>query len=250
MRKVFFILIALTLFLSARAVSGITTFEKIEIARDNLLISQEDAIYYKLLALRSPSRLPYYLIGDTKTREGTAFVRRVMEELDEYSPELRSRIKGLLDRPAGLTRTYNSPGGHFKIHYTRTGENRVPSTEYVHNIGEYLERAYSLIIDTLGYLPPLPDGEAGGDSRTDVYLVDMEDYGVTYIESPGDAEWNDYSAYILIENDFAGFPDNDDPEGRQAGALPCCPGSIRWLGANLVDGDKLRVDGGTGISVC
>ncbi len=217
MRKFLFIIFALTL-LSVGVVSATTTFEKIDIARNNLLISQEDAIYYKLLALRCPSRLPAYLIGDTKGREGTAFVQRVMEELDGYSPELRSRIKGLLDRPAGLTRTYNSSGGHFKIHYTTTGADRVPSTEYVHNMGGYLERAYSLIVDTLDYFPPVSDGEAGGDDRTDVYLVDMEDYGVTYIESPGDAEWSDYSAYILIENDFAGFPDNDDPEGRQAGA--------------------------------
>lgn len=113
---------------------------------------------------------------------------------------------------------YISPSGKFEINYQTSGEHAVPSgdsnsngiPDYVEWVAEAMDSSYQHEVLTLGYTDPIPSGEQ--------YVVTLQDiggaYGYTAIRSgsPGGTE-------IFIENDFVGFPSNDDPEGDQKGAI-------------------------------
>ncbi|MFH1963826.1 MAG: hypothetical protein ABIJ30_13315 [bacterium] len=119
--------------------------------------------------------------------------------------------------------TYDTPEGHFKIHYTEDDTNgdavdrsdgdssTIP--QFVIDAGIAFEKAHSHIL-SLGY-PTLPDdGGKGGDNRFDVYIINIPGaFGYTsYDDIPSDA-------YVVIDNDFATVPQNLDPDGRQQGAI-------------------------------
>lgn len=119
--------------------------------------------------------------------------------------------------------TYDTPGGHIRIHYTEdntqgdavAGSDGNPATvpPFVLDTGAAFENSYSHI-RALGY-PDLPgDGTRGGDSRLDVYLVHLPgSYGYTSFDQvPSDA-------YIVFDSTFAGKPANLDPAGRQMGDI-------------------------------
>jgi len=114
---------------------------------------------------------------------------------------------------------YDTPEGHFKIHYNASEVD----THYVRRCGEFFERAWSVEVDSLGFLPPVPDGTRGGDSRVDVYITHFAYaiYGCTTPDDGGEgpAPWNDVSAYIEVNSSYEGFLPNDDPEGSDWGAF-------------------------------
>lgn len=81
-----------------------------------------------------------------------------------------------------LPLTYNSQGGHFKIHYTESGPNAT-TLSYVQTVADVAEHVWDHHINQLGYHEPPADGayEFGGDDRYDIYLLDLGDgyYGYT-----------------------------------------------------------------------
>lgn len=113
--------------------------------------------------------------------------------------------------------TYTSPSGKFVFTYETTGDNAVPSGDANTNgVPDYVEWAataadssYNHLVQTLGFSDPIPDG-----STYDVSFEDMGFYG--FAETIGG---NGPGTRIVLENDFAGFPANDDPDGDQRGAL-------------------------------
>ncbi len=125
-----------------------------------------------------------------------------------YAPARRSR-----SLPAFI-----SPSGKFEINYETSGPDAVPSgdtntngvPDYVEWVAEAMDSSYRHEVLTLGYTDPIPAGEQ--------YVVTLQDIGGAYgyatinSGSPGGTE-------IFIENDFAGFPSNDDPQGDQRGAI-------------------------------
>ncbi|MCK5832339.1 T9SS type A sorting domain-containing protein [bacterium] len=121
-------------------------------------------------------------------------------------------------RPS-LPHSFDTPEGHFKIHYDLSGYNAVDSVGYVYKIGRYLEDSWSFYMDSLGYIPPPSDGTEGGDGKYDIYLRDLDCYGQTWPGDDGPQPWSDWTSYIDIENDFDGVYPNDDPEGPVAGAM-------------------------------
>jgi hypothetical protein len=118
---------------------------------------------------------------------------------------------------------YDTPGGHFKIHYTEdnsrgdavSGFDGNPATipAFVVDTGTAFENSYSHMRG-LGY-PELPgDGTSGGDSRFDVYIVNIPGtFGYTSFET------RPSETYIVIDNDFASTPQNLDPAGKQKGDI-------------------------------
>jgi len=114
--------------------------------------------------------------------------------------------------------TYTSPSGKFVLTYETTGENAIPSgdanangfPDYVEWAGVAADSSYNYLVNTLGFADPIPDGET-----YDISFEELQGtYGFTQTiggSGPG--------TRIGIENDFAGFPNNDDPDGNQRGAL-------------------------------
>lgn len=128
-------------------------------------------------------------------------------------------------RPANLPLTFDSPGGHFKIHFTMTpgsrdtvhtrygdnNSNGVP--DYIEIVARIADSCWEHHINQLGFIEPIDDGTEGGDSRYDIYVmnVDSRIYGSTV----PDAEFivgGKYQATSWMEldtkyEDYAGYSD-------------------------------------------
>ncbi|HEX9917256.1 MAG TPA: T9SS type A sorting domain-containing protein [candidate division Zixibacteria bacterium] len=147
---------------------------------------------------------------------GTPIMAEISLLKEKLSSEALELLKFYLARPS-LQRSYNTPGGHFKIHYDITGTNTVyhPSEDtnpangipdYVDRCAEIFDYVWAKEIDTMGYKAPPSDGSMGGDSRYDIYIINLG-YGYlggTSPESPRTPSWS-YTSYIELTNDFSGY---------------------------------------------
>jgi hypothetical protein len=153
---------------------------------------------------------------------GTPILREIRNSWNGLRPETKDILRQFINGTIEQEYTYDSPGGHFQLHYDRTGRDAVPPADANQNdVPDYIERAalyfdwvWQFEVDSLGYLPPPPDDGRMGDDRYDVVFEDMFFYGYTVLLSETSS-----ASYIAIENDFRGFPPNDDPEGERWGAL-------------------------------
>ncbi|MBI5665623.1 MAG: hypothetical protein HZC49_11155 [Nitrospirae bacterium] len=193
-------------------------------------LGYQAALNYKLDAVFKRSKLPKAYQSDMPVKSATS----VILEARQNRGLLFKSNEFIIFRPDEggdedyygsdiVVWTYDSPGGKFKIHYTEDdahgdavfgfdGEQEtVP--QYVTDLGGYLDSSWTEAVTNMGYIAPPSDGTAGGDGRLDVYLVDMNALGYTSFDSgPSDI-------YIVVENDFEGFPENLDPEDQRKGAL-------------------------------
>ena len=94
--------------------------------------------------------------------------------------------------------TYQVGSAHFLVHFYGDSLNT-----YAQDVSDAAEMTYRVLVDTLGHLPPLPDGTAGGDSRVDIYLqpytVMGSAYGTTYPETNVASPYvNSFTAFIEL----------------------------------------------------
>ena len=148
---------------------------------------------------------------------GTPTVAAFAMGFDQFDKELISRHSlTLFDRPTETDETYDSPGGFFKVHFTRTGSHAVyqpDSTtggipDYVLSAAQICDSVYTIIISTLGYpLPPSDGGYAQGvDSLYDIYITNLGGvvFGLTY---PDSLQFDSIgslrgTSFIAIDNDY------------------------------------------------
>lgn len=193
-------------------------------------LGYQAALNYKLYAVFNRKKLPGAYQSDMPVKSATA----VILEARQNRGLLYKGNDFIIFRPTdggdedyyggGISVwTYDSPEGHFKIHYTEDDtrgdavygsdgdQGTVP--QYVTDLAGYLDNSWLVTITSMGYNAPPSDIAAGGDGRLDVYLVDMNALGYTSFDSgPSDV-------YMVIENDFEGFPENLDPDDQRQGAL-------------------------------
>ncbi|HDY89670.1 MAG TPA: T9SS type A sorting domain-containing protein [bacterium] len=112
-------------------------------------------------------------------------------------------------RPTDIDATAVSSQNHFRVHYNTSGtdapdltdDNNNGIPDYVDSSLVYLEYAWDLMINQLGYPPPLSDEGKGGGDEVDVYLKNLSNsYG--YAQPDKQLETST-SSYIVIENDFS-----------------------------------------------
>ncbi|SYZ73514.1 exported hypothetical protein [Candidatus Zixiibacteriota bacterium] len=195
-------------------------------------IDYENKIIYQLMSIRDPEKLPVQYKTSAISaavsgpgKSATAIFREAWSNLKELSPDGQAKVSQYLTRPGGAY-AFDSPGGHFKLHYDISGPNAVPTTDadadgipdYVEKAASYCDSAWRTEVTNLQYMAPPSDGAVGGDSRYDIYFEEMNYYGYTAPESYGPNPWNDATSYISIHRNFLGFPPNTDPDGDQAGA--------------------------------
>jgi len=122
-----------------------------------------------------------------------------------------------------VEKTYNTPSGHFKIHYVTTTIDSVYQSHvvdssgvplYVIFIGGIADSVWTKEVDSLGYLAPPSDlyspGPNGGDGRYDIYLKYMQ-YGYLGYSQPEYYVPPDYIAaisYIVLRNDYSLYGGN------------------------------------------
>lgn len=203
-------------------------------AYNNNQLDYQTTLNYKLYALFKQNRLPREYQSEEPIKSATPIILEAVQNQHLLSKDNTF----ILYRPTDandtdyygndvngvpiVVWTYDRPGGNFKIHYTEDNTNSdavygfdgVQATvpQYVLDLASYLDNSWTQIIANLGYTAPPTDGTAGGDSRFDVYLINMNAYGyTTYDTSPS-------NVYIVIDNDFTGFPENLDTDGSRKGA--------------------------------
>ncbi|MFH1755007.1 MAG: T9SS type A sorting domain-containing protein [Candidatus Latescibacterota bacterium] len=86
---------------------------------------------------------------------------------------------------------------HFRVHYQNGSLD-----SYADSILAAAEKAYSVLVDTLGYLQPPSDAPNGGDGRIDIYVQPSAAFpylGVTYPETYKGVPYpNSYTSYMEL----------------------------------------------------
>lgn len=134
--------------------------------------------------------------------------------------------------PAGDTvESWASPGGRFRVHYTRSGEHAVPPKDddasgvpdFVEEFGRTFDQVFDTYVTTLGLREPLSDAtyhdrpDYGGDERFDVYLQDQGKGADGYLVTEACASGVPprCAGYMVVENDFVGYSYKSPQEGMQ-----------------------------------
>jgi hypothetical protein len=108
----------------------------------------------------------------------------------------------------------NREGETYVIHYTLDGTDAT-TEDYVDAMVEALDRSLDIQFNELGWLPPPADCGEGGDSRLDVYVVDLDGtagIGVAIPEgvvgnNPATERQEFFATYsfLLVENDMSDY---------------------------------------------
>lgn len=97
-----------------------------------------------------------------------------------------------------------SPQGYFRIHYTRSGDHAVASSDpnapppYVVEAAIAADSSYRVMVNELGFLPPLPDEGIDGE-ELDIYIRDWNGsfYGMTYFGNSAPS-----ITYLVVDNNY------------------------------------------------
>ncbi len=101
--------------------------------------------------------------------------------------------------------------GRFRAHYDTSGSHAPDLTDldmngvpdWVDSTLAYLEYAWAVQIDQMGFNPPKSDNGLGGGSEIDVYIRNMGIGGPYGVVWPDDPFGNTSSAYIILDNDYS-----------------------------------------------
>ena len=194
-------------------------------------ITVDERALLVIQAIKAPHDLPLSyqpqsVVGAGKTTRCVSMVlREIIQDFELLSTSTQTAFQTSLAR-FDTDSIFYSPGGFFKLHYNIAPDsNGIPSDDddlsgipdFVEKCAAYCDSSHARHLE-LGYLLPPSDGVLGGDEKLDVYFQEMFPYGYVIPEGNGSAPWNDSYGYIVLNNDFLGFPPNDDPEGSQWGA--------------------------------
>jgi hypothetical protein len=199
-------------------------------------IDRATALLYKAYTVVAPGRLPAAFQSPTPGKDATPILRELQAGWASLGPETRAQLAALgfarldggavvLARPRlSGERLYDTT--HFRVHYAARGIDRPPRADvnpangipdYVEDVSREMENVWTTELLTFGWLQPPPDGTAGGDSRYDVYLQNIPYYGYAATDglvgdnpnSPDVVETAAATSYIVLDNDYVGFPNGD-----------------------------------------
>lgn len=216
---------------------SISVFELIDTDYLSGRISAIRSAYLKASLVRDREALPARYLSESAASESGGedssplgrCANPVMREVSYVESTAtgpdRVALRQLLARPV-LQRVYDSPGGHFKLHFDTSDSHAVPVgdtngnsvPDFIERLAEVADSVWRMDVDHLGYLPPPSDDTAGGDDRYDIYFQQLSFYGYIISEAPGADPWNDYASYMFLHRNFLNFPPNTDPEGSQLGS--------------------------------
>jgi hypothetical protein len=206
-------------------------------------ISADEMILNKIYNYFDPSKVndKYYNNLPANHKCGTAEVLEYKKMKESLKPETINIVENYL-QPLATGHSYNSM--HFKISYVISGTDAVPlgdlnnnsTPDYVEWIAEYLEQAWLVLVTQCGFRGPV---DSTGDRYYNVSLMALPEgrYGYT----SGNADGSEGTS-IVIDNDFIGYPSNQDPEGNQKGSakVTCAHEfmhAIIYLYSGLTGGD-------------
>jgi hypothetical protein len=200
----------------AHAHAGTPQFARIDAALDAGVLDAEQALLYKFYYVFDPQKLPAGYVPETAgpIKCATPLLIEFESLRDKLSRDTVTAIEAMVAPEAADKATYISPSGRFRLTYLTTGTNRVPTADtnpangipdYVERCASYLDTSWTTEITNLGFTaPPLAP-------YYEISFEHMDAYGYTSVVSGTRTR-------ITLENDYVGFPANDDPDGDVLGA--------------------------------
>lgn len=210
---------------------GPSSLDLIETDVDAGLLDKDNANRYRGYAVFAPDRLPSKYRSNVAGKDATYSMLQMAKQWDDLSTSVKSEILDLEANGFGeLKNTVTT--SHFVLHYTTIGNAAVPAqdadgngvSDFIDAAAESWEVIWDREVNQLGY--PAPKGTP--DQKFHVYYRPLSYYGYTmptnvelFATTP--VPYGTASAYIVVENDFYGFPRNDEDktglETIRSGAL-------------------------------
>ncbi|MDP4183448.1 MAG: hypothetical protein Q8942_20460, partial [Bacillota bacterium] len=179
------------------------------------IIDDNTRIQYLLQALINKRELPKDYYSTAPIKSGTGIIDEITRFMhrSDAQPEILEKARKYVDSSLPeLDRTYMSPSGYFKIHYTLNGENAVASNmrnsriapPYIKQIGVEFDRVKDVTCAKRGFREPILEKEK---NTYDIYVYNLKGiYGVTY-SKPVSNDQNERSrvasSYICIDNNYS-----------------------------------------------
>jgi hypothetical protein len=199
-----------------------TTAAVIEDAFSRGELSRDEMILQKAYALYAPWKLREDLVGGRIDKCGVPIADEIWKVLPELPEAVAAEIRELRARPSCDAYVDTD---HFRIHYDTSGTDMIknwPNTAYRDAVMAAAENCWNEEVTTMGFRAPPPDGSdpdgGGGNNKYDIYVQNLGIglYGYcqpTYFYNGGGYPTNAATSYVVIDNDYAGFPypDPTDP---------------------------------------
>jgi hypothetical protein len=204
--------------------NGKSSLDLIEDDYADGLLDKENTNRYREYAVSAPDKLPAKYQSSERGKDATYSMVQMAKDWATLSAATRKEIRDLRGNGFGnLKGTVET--AHFILHYTTQGDWAVPTRDadrsgtpdFIDEAAKSWEAIYAREVGQLGYVAPkltaTPDGAVA--NKFHVYFKDMKYYGYTVPENVAYAPVNGFpsgtaSAWIVVENDFAGFPPNDE----------------------------------------
>jgi hypothetical protein len=195
------------------------------------LLDRENGNRYREYAVSAPAKLPSKYRSSAIGKDATYSMVQMARDWDALSKSTKDEILNLRANGFGqLKETVETQ--HFVLHYTTQGAWAVPSQDsnrngtpdFIDVAAQSCEVIWNTEIGQLGYGAP----KGTPAQKFHVYFKDMPYYGYAVPENvelftTSPVPQGTASAWIAVENDFYGFPRNDeDVTGREvirSGAL-------------------------------
>jgi hypothetical protein len=188
------------------------------------LLDKENTNRYREYAVSAPAKLPAKYQSSERGKDATYSMVQMAKDWATLSAATRKEIRDLRANGFGnLQSTLQTT--HFVLHYTTQGDWAVPTQDadrngtpdFIDAAARSWEQIYAREVGQLGYPAPKLTATFDGAvaNKFHVYFKDMKFYGYTVPENVDFAPVNGFpsgtaSAWIVVENDFAGFPPNDE----------------------------------------
>ncbi|HEY0674074.1 MAG TPA: MXAN_6640 family putative metalloprotease [Longimicrobiales bacterium] len=197
--------------------NGPTSLDLIEADYQAGLLDRNNTNRYRQYAVLAPDKLPPKYRSSFIGKDATYSMVQLARDWDQLSASTQAEILELEAKGFGeLKQTHETP--HFVLHYAVQGNSAVPAQDSNGNgVPDFIDAAaqsweviWQRQINELGY--PAPKGTP---QKFHVYYKDLAYYGYcapTNVEllATSPVPFGTASAYIVVENDFYGFPRNDE----------------------------------------
>jgi hypothetical protein len=203
---------------------GLSSLDLIEADRDLGVLDKENTNRYREYAVSAPEKLPAKYRSSEKGKDATYSMVQLAKEWSSLSAATRKEIRDLRANGFGNLKEVRETE-HFVLHYTRQGDWAVPAQDadrngtpdFIDAAARSWEEVYQREVVQLGYpAPKVPSDVVGTPTaKFNVYYKDMPFYGYcvpenVVLEGLSPVPVGTASAWIVVENDFAGFVRNDE----------------------------------------
>ena len=199
--------LAAALLLLAPAALATTSYQAILEAEAAGELSVDQTVLYLTYSVISPELLPAEYATLETERCGTPALHDAYLRREDASEPIRRQLLDLA-RPtlSGPEYTFDSDEGYFKIHWTDQGVDAT-TLEYCEEIADAADLSWETEVNEMGYYAPPSDQGLGGDTKYDIYVMQLSGGTLGYTTCAGEPSNpstpnNDKASHIVMDSDI------------------------------------------------